>query len=455
MQKWFNSKGFTTLELMIALSVASMLGLGGAYLLSNLEKNKYVMSSNTDYLSLEKTIEGYLLSPRGCTALRDLPIGSEDVSFQIGDSESMIFKKDAKFGQITIMGFRIASFSAIDPESSTGIAQIELLMLKDGAKNGVKRTFPVAVSVENNIVRDCNAHTKAYNDLLKKACYEIYAMPDTMSCQQVKDALMNLTIEAICQDVYGTLPPLLSINTTVGEGRLRYCDLTRAHAGLDCGAQFAQGFKADGTLNCVANPLPPAPSCTTWGAWYDDTSTQCSGRIFNQRRDCSVGMTAQDSQTATGTKPVSYSYSPGAPADVCVGTQITTTNDCTGAQTFEDGTKADGSCHNACPVTNKSWTVGGVTCSGNTPNVNHGMSYGIAATPNTGTAYYACADGAWGASPDANPAATCTATLGTCYYETGDQFNPCSLGNATIPSTAANCASNCDGTFMCNCVFTP
>ena len=68
-----------------------------------------------------------------------------------------------------------------------------------------------------------------------------------------------------------------------------------------------------------------------------------------------------------------------------------------------------------------------------------------------GSADITCNNGTWSVS-----AATCTATMGTCYYESGDPGNGCPFGSSvTEPSTAANCASACDGTFKCGCVFTP
>jgi hypothetical protein len=405
----FNKNGFTTTELLIALAITSTVGLGGAYLLSNVEKNKYTMSTNTGYMALEKTIEGYLTSPRGCGALKDLPIGSEDIEFQLGGNDGPIIKQGAKFGDITITGLRIASFASLDPESTLGMAQVELLLYKDKADHGAKRVIPVAVNVENNTVTDCNfSHTKAFTDLMNKACYQAYGLPAGTTCDQVREALMNAVVESICTDLYGGGTPVMEVNTAVGNGRLKYCNLNFTHAGQDCGAKYAQGFKANGQLNCVSAFATSTPVCTTWSAWSPDPSTKCVGQNFTQTRTCTAGASGTDSQGATGTKAVTYSYTPGPPANYCSTVAITKKDNCGSAPTTVYGTKpaSDPSCAGSCPSGNKFWGPGNactdfISGSGTVTLNDNDSGY-------TGKATYSCSGGAWTLQSGSTCNAPCT-----------------------------------------------
>lgn len=352
---WNKSSGFSTVELLIALGVTSALGLGGAYLMSNLEKNKQQLAVQTSYLAVEKSIEGFLISPRGCSVLegKSLFTGDPDdetdptgeISFKKDPRATQVFGKNEKVGDIEIKSLKIVKFNSFDANSSTGIAQVQLKMLKKGSTKGAKRLIPVSVNVVGNVVQNCNYNqTRALNDLKNQICAEAYDMAPTMTCEQVIASLENSVVEEICQEVYGAKPALKFYS-----GANVLCDFTKLHANKRCGAGFVQAFAADGSLVCRNISFPSPPTCLAWSSWSPATSTQCSGAPFTQTRTCTTpGVTATQPQQAIGTGPSTYTYNPADPSTICPSQTTTRTDSCTGAQTQVPGTSTASSCTTTC-----------------------------------------------------------------------------------------------------------
>lgn len=394
--KRIKDSGFTTTELMIALAITSVVGLGGAVMLGRLEKGKSKLSSQTDYMIVEKAIEGYLSSPKGCSALKDLPVGSEDVEIQPGGEDGPIYRRGSSFGPVDITGLKIDSFSAVNSESSSGIAKIQLKMQKKGSTEETIRHIPVSVNIADGVIQDCNySRTRAFNDLMNKACEEAYGLSASLSCQQIRDLIMNRLVESICQDIYGPSYRTVSYPSATG-GTLVYCDMSELFKSQDCGTQFAQGIRSNGTLNCVTATLPPPPTCDTWGSWYPSTSTVCSGQNFTQKRDCTSGAVMQENQSATGTKSITYSFSPGPPANYCPSQYVTRTNNCDLTTTDVPGTKSDPSCSPTCPpTTGLTWSSG--NCRGDLVSGSDGEPQAVPnlAAGYTGAATFKCQSGSW------------------------------------------------------------
>ena len=126
-----------------------------------------------------------------------------------------------------------------------------------------------------------------------------------------------------------------------------------------------------------------------------------------------------------------------------------------------------------CLSTNLSWTVSGLTCSGNIASASSGSTKAVTASGvYSGNATFTCTDGSWSAQPA--PGATCTAvctpstcsvTNGTCIVGTApscthtitcdsgytlsngscvaDTCNPSSVANGTV-GAYPSCAITCD-----------
>lgn len=448
----FKDSGFTTPELLTALFITSIVGLGGAVMLGRIEKGKSKLSNQTDYMIVEKAIEGYLSSPKGCSALKDLPVGSEDVEIQPGGEDGPIYRRGSSFGPVDITGLKIESFSAINSESSTGIAKIQLKMQKKGTTEETIRHIPVSVNIADGVIQDCNfSRTRAYNDLTNKACEEAYGLTASLSCQQIRDLIMNRLVESICQDIYGSGYRTVSYPSPTG-GTLVYCDMSELFKSQDCGTQFAQGIRNDGTLHCVTATLPPAPTCNTWGSWYPATSTVCSGQSFTQKRDCTDGAVMQESQAVMGTKAITFSYSPGPPENYCPSQYVTRTNNCDFSTTDIPGTLSDPSCSPTCPATiGLTWSSG--NCKADLLTGNEGEPQPV---PNlspgyTGAATFRCQSGSWNlVAGSTSCVQKCSGSVNWGGGNCGHTFS--GAESSGTPYTVANTKSGFNGSadFICN-----
>lgn len=338
---------------MIGLGIAAVAALGGAKLLGDLEKNKAQMSKASDFLMVEKLIESHLISANGCNDLEGAVVDGPDFEFKTDPRSPVVYGKNKKIGDIEITGLKMKSFKPMDEVvdgAQAGLGEVELRLQKKGSRE-VVRNIPVSVIVKDDVVQGCDFElTRQFIKIRDDICSRTYALADSLDCDQVIIHLRNLAVEEVCKEVYGSKTPQY-IRIGSGLNEIRLCNLALVHAGQSCGSGYIDGFDANGVPSC--KPIisfPPPPSCTLWGAWEPPESTVCKDRGFTQSRTCLAGMTATDSQPATGSKVapeccVESTWTPVVdPATVCSTEKVEEKSNCDTSRLVMDGTKTDGQC---------------------------------------------------------------------------------------------------------------
>ena len=339
--KFLNNKGFSLAEIMIAIGVAGVVAIGGAKLMSNFEKNKADMKMSTDFLSIEKSIESYLVSEDGCVGLVGKQVGEE---FSLS-KKTQTFGKGTELGRITVDTLRIKSFHPTNGAGTNGFIQIELDVIKDKTRK-ISKEMPVAVTMESGRITGCNIkQTADLMNIRNELCTKAYGLPVGMTCAQVTLYLLNAAIADVCRDAYGDKTPQYKT-----QGDVNLCNLDLIHAGQNCSNGYLGGFDANGIRTCLPRVSfgagPVTPSCTD-SSWSPDVSTVCTGTSLTQSSNCgntrSVSGTKTDGSCATCTD-TTWIPSQSA-ADVCTTAFVTETSNCGKTRSITPGTK---NCSSTC-----------------------------------------------------------------------------------------------------------
>lgn len=249
MQNQFNS-GFSIPELLISVGIATALFVGGVKLFTDTDKNLKDIALTTEDLAIQKIVENHFItSPRGCETLINKPLNTE-FTFKVSPQSPTVYGQGTKIGKIEITGLRLIDFSPFEPDGSAGIVKVSLKTHKSNSKKSLRRDFPVAVNVINNIVESCNFNlSKDFNELVNKICAETYNYPDGTTCEEVVNMLRMAAVEKICQDIYGD--PVKKPAQFIVNGNRKFCDINRVHSNESCPGKYLQGFTDTGVAICA------------------------------------------------------------------------------------------------------------------------------------------------------------------------------------------------------------
>lgn len=241
-----NSKGLSLPETIISLGLLGAISLGVVNIAQQSEKRKSAMDVMVTNLTIEKHLESYLYSPRGCDVLKNKNIG-ESLSFDVG---KMSYRQGSKIGKTTIEDLKIGNFYKTDQLGRRGMAKIILTMSRQ-ENNSNKRQIkeiPLPVNVKTSgsgiKIEDCLLNkSKTFDAIVKRVCEGSFGpMTKGLTCTEAIALVEKRLIEEICKEVYGGKTPVFNGVS---------CDLKLIHAGQSCGpAGKMRGFDLQGNILC-------------------------------------------------------------------------------------------------------------------------------------------------------------------------------------------------------------
>ncbi len=241
-----HNQGFSLTEIIVALGLLGGISLGVMKIAKESGKRKSSMNEMVTNLTIEKKLESYLYSPRGCDVLKNKKIG-ESLSFSIG---KMSFSQGTKIGKTTIEILKVDNFYKTDQTGQKGMARILLTMSKKEQNSDKKyiREIPVPVNVTSSggvlTIQDCLLNkSKTFEEIVKRVCEGSFGlMTKNLNCTQAIALVEKRLIEEICKELYGGKTPKYNNFS---------CDLKLIHAEKSCGSGGkAKGFNHLGEIVC-------------------------------------------------------------------------------------------------------------------------------------------------------------------------------------------------------------
>ncbi len=233
-------------EILISLGILGGLSLGVMKIAEQSAGRKSSMDAMVTNITIEKQLESYLYSPKGCEVLKNKNIG-DNLSFSVGQ---MSFAQGNKIGKTSIENLEIDNFYKTDPLGRRGMARI-ILTLSQKEKNNTKKyikEIPVPVNVITTgtglRIEDCLLNkSKTFEEIIKNVCEGSFGMmTKNLNCTEAVALVEKRLIEEVCKDVYGAKTPKYKGFS---------CDLKLIHAGQSCGAGGkTRGFDQQGNIIC-------------------------------------------------------------------------------------------------------------------------------------------------------------------------------------------------------------
>lgn len=377
-----NQKGMTLVEIVVGLGLVVGVSLVSLTVIQTTNKSTQTFDRNNVLLSIERDINSYVLSNRGCSQLITGTNIVPGESFSIRRAESVfnrekgietsfsgtaqktIFTEGQEFGNVKISEMIIEEVSSLKtgPSNDSGILTLKLTFqvkstgeVFDSNTQKLIRRILVPVGLSGQEVISCQLNlASTYEAIKNRICSDLFGGGVTagMTCAEAVLFVSSKVKENICRDITGL--PLDS------NGK---CPFSSTHSGKSCGGgQYIQGFDNAGNVNCGSTSVPgitPPVACTP--SWVPEESTVCKDDAFTQTDGCG------GSRVLTGTKETGSCaacvpvWSPEK-SSICDGHTFTQTNNCDSLTKIASGTNTAGSCAPP-PACTPSWTpIAALTC---------------------------------------------------------------------------------------------
>lgn len=241
-----NMSGLSLPEILISMALVGGLSLGVVNIVQQSEKRKSQMDNMTSNFMVEKMLESYLYSPKGCDVLKNKKIG-DSLDFRIGN---LLYSPGSKIGQTEIESLKLENFYQTDEQGRRGMVRV-ILTMNRGTGAQARRSFkeiPVPVNVKNSggvlEIEDCLLNkSSTFDAIVKRVCEGSFGqMTKGLNCTAAVAFVQKRLIEEICRDIYGG-------KATVVDGVS--CNLKLVHAGQSCGPDGkVRSFDNQGNIVC-------------------------------------------------------------------------------------------------------------------------------------------------------------------------------------------------------------
>lgn len=352
--KEFKKAGFSLVELSLVLGLVGVVGLGGAYVFSNMGKSKNNLERQTEFIGLEKQLRLALMSTYGCQALMNKQVGDSIVVVDQNGKDLLAPYQAAN--KVSVESLTFARFTASGDVEESGLGTFVLEMKSLTSKTTVKKDITLSLKMNSGRVVGCDTNKNQLRDFIKsKLCSGIFGeKTKNLDCEAAMELITKDIKQSICEDITGIS----------GVSSDPFCELQNSHAGVSCPPdKYLNGFNTDGSIICgIAAPPVAAKPCNAWSSWQPLASNVCSTATIYQVKNCLDGGTPSvQSQTVLGSKTtdecnvvkacLAYSptWSPAADL-ICSGVSINQEKSCLDGGVPEKiynsttGTKTTGEC---------------------------------------------------------------------------------------------------------------